>query len=96
MPQTPAQRAATFATGLAVGLSIGLPTGGWIIGVYDDRPTVTVPATVVTADPAEDDAAFDCRVHGNRICGPGAVLPGGTAAIPGDYRVLYTVSAVTR
>lgn len=95
MPHTPAQRAATFATGLAVGLSIGLPAGGWITGVYDDRPEVTIPATVV-ADPAEDTPAFDCRVHGNRICGPSAVLPDGTAAIPGDYRVLYTVSAVTR
>lgn len=33
----------------------------------------------------EDDPAFDCRVHGNRVCGPGAFLPDGTAVAPGQY-----------
>ena len=28
-------------------------------------------SVVTGVDPAEDDPAFDCRLHGNRICGPG-------------------------
>ena len=33
----------------------------------------------------EDESGFDCRVMGNLRCGPGATLPGGSLAIPGDY-----------
>ena len=36
------------------------------------------PAT----EPAEDDPAFDCRIHGNRICGPG----NSQGVPPGQYR----------
>jgi hypothetical protein len=44
-----------------------------------------VPAddTVVTAQ--EDDPRWDCRYDGNRVCGPGAVLPDRTVAVAGDY-----------
>lgn len=27
--------------------------------------------------PAEDEPGFDCRMHGNRICGPGSEYPAG-------------------
>jgi hypothetical protein len=37
----------------------------------------------------EEESGFDCRVMGNRICGPGAVLPDGTSAIPGDYTTVW-------
>ena len=37
----------------------------------------------------EDESGFDCRVMGNRICGPGAILPDGTSAIPGDYTTVW-------
>ena len=33
----------------------------------------------------EDDSGFDCRVMSNLRCGPGALLPDGSLAIPGDY-----------
>ena len=33
-------------------------------------------------EPAEDDPAFDCRIHGNRICGPG----NSQGVPPGQYR----------
>jgi hypothetical protein len=33
----------------------------------------------------EDESGFDCRVMGNLRCGPGALLPDGSLAAPGDY-----------
>jgi hypothetical protein len=33
----------------------------------------------------EDAPQWDCRYEGNRICGVGAALPDGSAAVPGDY-----------
>ena len=47
------------------------------------HPQAPADTTVVTVQ--EDDPAFDCRVDGNKVCGPGAVLPDGTVATPGDY-----------
>jgi len=44
----------------------------------------------VTAHPAEDDPAFDCRVHGNQVCGPDN--PQGVA--PGDYSAIGVLSAI--
>lgn len=43
-------------------------------------PAYAAPvATYGTVDPGapilEDSPLWDCRVHGNRICGPGATVP---------------------
>jgi hypothetical protein len=78
-----------FVAGAAVGLAIGIPGGAWIVsdGHPGDVATAPRPVTSATylAEPLEDDPAFDCRIHGNHICGPGAVLPDGSPAYPGDY-----------
>jgi hypothetical protein len=37
----------------------------------------------------EDESGWDCRVMGNRICGPDAVLPDGSIAVPGDYTTVH-------
>lgn len=75
---TIAQRANRFAVGAAL-------VFGMLVGYNynpDDTPTALtqqVP-TVEVAEPREDDPGFDCRVHGNEVCGPTAEYT------PGCYR----------
>lgn len=58
----------TVIVGVVVGFAIGCQVGSGPDQTGDSRPTA-VPA-VQTAEPQEDDPAFDCRIHGNDICGP--------------------------
>lgn len=60
----------------------------------DTAPTFDAYAFEVGDDNAdgiitEDESGWDCRTMGNRICGPGAVLPDGSLAIPGDYTAVH-------
>ncbi|AXC38432.1 hypothetical protein SEA_PHRODOBAGGINS_65 [Mycobacterium phage PhrodoBaggins] len=73
---------AGVATGAALGVTVGaaLVLTGLPADVSIPHPGLSVTETVATkqfamwpADPAptpEDDPAFDCRYHGNHICGP--------------------------
>ena len=96
MPTTTTAKAVLFSTGLAVGIALGVPAGGWMASQAQPEATAIVtPADsgadayvarmteLVTGDePTEDDPAFDCRIHGNRICGPG----NSQGVPPGQYR----------
>jgi hypothetical protein len=44
-----------------------------ILAVVLAALAVTIPPGPASADTAilEDSAGWDCRVHGNRVCGPG-------------------------
>ncbi|QGH75311.1 membrane protein [Mycobacterium phage Quesadilla] len=79
-------RVVAFSTGLFVGLAIGVAGGGWLAEAHaDPAPSITIDqlrSIVTGVDPAEDDPAFDCRIHGNRICGPGNAQ----GVPPGQYR----------
>lgn len=45
-----------------------VPVPGTVRVTYGTAP---VPVSVVRAtDPEEDSPEFDCRLHGNRVCGP--------------------------
>ena len=93
MPTTTADKAILFGAGVFVALAVGMPLG--LVAAEpktdDIRADVAehVPADyarlvfVTTGlEPAEDDPAFDCRIHGNRICGPG----NSQGVPPGQYR----------
>lgn len=93
MRVTTIDRAVFFTAGVCLGLAAGLPLG--LVAAEpktdDIRADVAehVPADyarlvfVTTGlEPAEDDPAFDCRIHGNRICGPG----NSQGVPPGQYR----------
>ena len=47
--------------------------------------TTTVVIEEDSVDPITGRTFWDCRRDGNRVCGPGAVLPDGSLATPGDY-----------
>ena len=79
---------ATLGAGLALGFAT-MPHAmahepGWhdayALEVGDDNADGTIE---------EDESGWDCREMGNRICGPGAVLPDGTLAVPGDYTAVH-------
>ncbi|ARB11383.1 hypothetical protein SEA_CHORKPOP_64 [Mycobacterium phage Chorkpop] len=75
-----------FLAGVAAGAALGVTVGAALVltALPDDvsvpRPGLSVTETAATkqfamwpADPAptpEDDPTFDCRYHGNHICGP--------------------------
>ena len=93
MPTSNAGRAVCFTAGVFIGLATGLPLGLAVAAPkpHDVRAEVAeqVPAdyarlvfATTGLEPAEDDPAFDCRIHGNRICGPG----NSQGVPPGQYR----------
>ncbi|AKF14323.1 hypothetical protein SEA_VINCENZO_61 [Mycobacterium phage Vincenzo] len=82
MPITNSDRAVVFTAGLLVGLAVGMPIGAALVWPNTDKAVPDDAATgqsvtyaeyvfmVTGLEPAEDDPAFDCRLHGNHICGP--------------------------
>jgi hypothetical protein len=57
---------------LAVLLALGPFVSLWLstvetTSVVPGTPTIS---TEVVDEPEEDEPGFDCRIHGNRICGP--------------------------
>jgi len=56
------------------------PTSGEWLSDYSESGYCTfgLPLDTLPGDETEESPRFDCRVHGNRVCGPGAVLPDGT------------------
>lgn len=112
MPTSNADRAVMFVAGAVIGLAVGIPVGALITAEPRDTtvpaPTTADPAgfnftlyrSMVTGlDPAEDDPAFDCRVHGNRICGPGnsqGVAPGVYRDVQPGTTLVDFMLAVTR
>lgn len=44
--------------------------GGSLALGFVTSPVAPAGSHHATAAPAEDSPAFDCRVHGNQICGP--------------------------
>ncbi len=54
-----------IAAGIAAGFSIGNQAD-----MGSDTPAAPVPTVQEVAQPQEDDPDFDCRVHGNDVCGP--------------------------
>jgi hypothetical protein len=50
---------------------------------HPQAPMDTTTAPTVTIE--EDSPQWDCRTMGNLQCGPGAVRPDGSLAVPGDY-----------
>uniref|UniRef100_A0AB39AKN1 Uncharacterized protein n=1 Tax=Mycolicibacterium phage phi1_186018 TaxID=3236641 RepID=A0AB39AKN1_9CAUD len=97
MPTTNADRAVVFGAGLLIGLAVGMPVGALITAepaehrvaeptrITDTAPSISYAEYAYAAtgtEPAEDDPAFDCRIHGNRICGPG----NSQGVPPGQYR----------
>ena len=74
-----------------------IPTGDGL----PNRPSISTAQylyMVTGTQPAEDDPAFDCRLHGNRICGPGnaqGVPPGQYADVaPGTTLVSLLLGGV--
>lgn len=75
MTTTPSIRTQVFATlkrctvivGILAGLAFGYQAG--VTEAATATPT-TAAVPTVQAEPQEDDPAFDCRIHGNDICGP--------------------------
>jgi hypothetical protein len=55
------------------------------VGHYDTYATAAVGDDNAHGRIDEDESGFDCRVMGNLRCGPGALLPDGSLAAPGDY-----------
>jgi hypothetical protein len=55
------------------------------VGHYDTYATAAVGDDNAHGRIDEDESGFDCRVMGNLSCGPGALLPDGSLAAPGDY-----------
>jgi hypothetical protein len=89
---------ARTATAFAAGFITGVVATGISTAVVMSTPGTTpltfdLPTQTISAEPNEDDAAWDCRIHGNRICGPGAILPDGTHPYPGDYSGAHRVIA---
>ncbi|GAS90486.1 hypothetical protein [Mycolicibacterium brisbanense] len=84
---------AAVAAGVAVGVLIAAPidTGKAAPAVEHSTGTSLTFADLLFAatgtEPVEGDPAFDCRRHGDHICGPGN--PQGVP--PGVYRVTTAV-----
>lgn len=49
-----------FAAGIVIGAAFGLPAGGIMLATAEAQPVLQ-----------EDDPGWDCRVHGDGVCGPG-------------------------
>ena len=77
MPNSPADRAVLFGTGVMVGLALGIPGGAWAVGeLSNDRTPAASPATIT-----EDDPRWDCTRMGDLVCGP----TNAQGAYPGRY-----------
>lgn len=60
--------AALVAALVAVTILSLVLAGALAVGAFHDQPTTACQ---------EDEACWDCRTMGNRICGPGAPHPAG-------------------
>lgn len=69
---------ALFSSAIAVGALVSTGTDA---GALELSPPSSTPRAEsanddgTPVDPDEDSPLFDCRVHGNRVCGPGALVP---------------------
>ena len=58
----------TVIVGVLAGLAFGYQAG--ITEGATEAPAARAIPTVQDVTPQEDDPAFDCRIHGNQVCGP--------------------------
>lgn len=94
-PSTPSLRQQLAATirrcavlvALVVGLAVGCTHGGVTTPQAAEAPSVTTTSTATT-EPNDDEPSFDCRIHGNEVCGPGGAYAAG-CYVDGELAVAW-------
>lgn len=82
-PASPFTAAATLR--LCIWILCILGTLAIFIDYDSPQAAGTAPTVASTSQPAEDEAGFDCRIHGNQVCGPDASIEAGFDIAPGCY-----------
>lgn len=76
-----AQRANRFAVlgALLFGMAVGCNAGDDTTPQATEAPSATTTTSTLAAlpEPHEDEPGFDCRIHGNDVCGPGSGVVAG-------------------
>jgi len=72
---------------IALVIAAGQMLTGHVVDVVEDSPAYTGVCARFDGPcvPVEGDPTFDCRIHGNRVCGPRASIEAGFDIEPGCY-----------